>query len=270
MSPCIRLFAAILIISCPWTTFPSLAQQRQEKNLKKYYDAVGMSGVFELYDLNKNAYTFYNPSQLNVPFSPASTFKICNSLIGLETGVITDENYVIKWDGVERERPDWNQDLDLKTAFRISAVWYYQELARRVGVEQMKVWLDKAMYGNRDTTGGVDQFWLTGQLRVTPEQQIDFLKRLYKDNLPFSKRNMDIVKKIMIADQQAGYVLRAKTGWSLSKDADLGWYVGYLETNGNVYFFVNCVIDPSHHNADFAKSRIDITYQVLREQGLIK
>jgi beta-lactamase class D len=246
------------------------AQKKQEQDFKKYYDAVGMGGAFLLYDLNHDSYILYNPSQLNVPFSAASTFKIFNSMVGLETGVIQDENYVIKWDGVDRQRPEWNQDQDLKTAFKNSTIWYYQEIARRVGAVRMKKWLDDARYGNGDTTGGIDQFWLTGNFRVTPEEQIDFLKRFYKENLPFSKRSMDIVKKIMIADTQPGYVLRAKTGWGVQKDLNIGWYVGYLETKGNVYFFVNCVFDPTQVNPAFAKSRIDITYQIMNELGLME
>ncbi|MBA4239594.1 MAG: class D beta-lactamase [Sphingobacteriaceae bacterium] len=232
-------------------------------DFKKYYDQFKVEGSFVLYDQNNNKLIFYNQQQFNEQYSPASTFKICNSLIGLETGVIKDENYVIPWDSVVRSNPKWNKDHDLKLAFKNSTVWYYRELARRVGGEKMKFWLDKAQYGNADTSGGVDLFWLKGGLRVTPEQQIDFLKRLHDNKLPFSKRTVDIVKNIMIAKDTLGYVVRAKTGWSDEEKRIVGWYIGYVEKNNNVYYFANCIQSTDLDNSDFARARIEIAYRIL-------
>jgi len=198
-------------------------------DFKKFYDQYKVDGSFVLYEQSNDKYIFYNQSQFRQPFTPASTFKICNSLIGLETGVIKDENFIIPWDSITRRIPAWNQDQDLKTAFKNSTVWYYQELARRVGGEKMKYWLDKANYGNADTSGGIDKFWLTGGLRITPEQQIDFLRRLHDNNLPFSQRSIDIVKNIMVARDTLDYIVRAKTGWGEQDETNIGWYVGYIE-----------------------------------------
>jgi beta-lactamase class D len=234
-------------------------------DFKKYYDQQGVEGSFALYDQNNDKFTFYNKEQFKQAFSPASTFKICNSLIGLESGVIKDENFIIAWDSVVWANAKWNQDHDLKTAYKNSTVWYYRELARRVGREKMKYWIDKAQYGNADTSGGVDLFWLNGGLRVTPEQQIEFLKRLRNDNLPFSKRSIDIVKRIMIAKDTLGYVLRAKSGWADDDKKSTGWYIGYIETKGNVYYFSNCIQTP---NFDKAGARIAITDQILHELKL--
>ena len=239
-------------------------------DFQQFYDQNEVTGSFVLYDQNNDNYIFYNHSQFNKQFTPASTFKICNSLIGLETGVVKDENFIIKWDGVERRIPAWNQDQDLKTAFKNSTVWYYQELARRVGGKRMKYWLDKTNYGNADTSGGIDKFWLTGGLRITPEQQIDFLRKLYDNNLPFSQRTIDIVKKIMIAKDTLNYVVRAKTGWGFQDDLDIGWYVGYVETKDNVYFFANCIQTTDSENKNFAKSRINIVYQILKELNIVQ
>jgi len=161
----------------------------------KYYDHCGVTGSFALFDNNHNKYILYNKSQFEQPFIPASTFKILNSLISLETGVIADENFIIPWDSIVHENENWNKDHDLKTAFRNSTVWYYQELARRVGGEQMKFWLNRANFGNADTTGGIDMFWLTGGLRISPKEQIGFLQRLHDCDLPFLPRNIEIVKK---------------------------------------------------------------------------
>lgn len=243
-------------------------------DFKKYYDQFNVEGSFVLYDPQADKYIFYNKDQFEQEFSPASTYKICNSLIGLETGVIKDENFVIPWDSITRQNPDWNSDHDLKAAFKNSTVWYYQELARRVGGQQMKYWLDKASYGNADTSGGIDKFWLTGGLRISPQQQIDFVKRLHDNQLPFSQRSMDIVKNIMITNVASDYIVRAKTGWGGNGSKDIGWYVGYIETKGNVYYFVNCVqMDTQKLNdiqsaISFDNSRIEIVYKIIDELKL--
>ncbi len=237
-------------------------------DFKKYYDQFNVEGSFVLYDPQTDKYIFYNQDQFEQTFSPASTYKICNSLIGLETGVIKDENFVIPWDSVTRQNPNWNSDHDLKTAFENSTVWYYQELARRVGGQQMKYWLDKANYGNADTSGGIDKFWLTGGLRISPKQQIDFLKRLHDNQLPFSQRSVDILKNIMIVKDTLDYVVRAKTGWDAQDNKDIGWYVGYLEKNEKVYYFSNCIQSSDLNNKDFAKARIDIVYLILDDLKL--
>lgn len=237
---------------------------------KKYYDQYDVQGSFVLYDQHNDKFIFYNQAQFRETFSPASTFKICNSLIGLETGVIKDENFVIRWDSIIRQYAKWNTDHNMKTAFKNSTVWYYQELARRVGGKQMKDWLDKAKYGNADTSGGIDRFWLSGGLRVSPEQQIDFLKRLHDNKLPFSQRSVNIVKNIMIAKDTLDYVIRAKTGWADEEKRMVGWYIGYVEKDNKTYYFSNCIQSTNMGNPDFIKARIAITNLILNELKLTK
>ena len=239
-----------------------------DTSLGMFFDYPGLTGSFCLYDLDKEEYILYNPEQFHREFSPASTFKICNSLIGLETGVITDEHYVIKWDSIKRGNLNWDTDNDLASAFRYSVVWYYQELARRVGEKRMQEWVSRANYGNENTGGGIDKFWLRGDLRITPAQQLDFLVRLYKNELPFSRRTMDIVKKVMVVEQTNKYILRAKTGWAFANSA--GWYVGWVESNHDVYFFTTCVQGGSDFNmTDFGKYRIEISRNILREMKIL-
>lgn len=245
-----------------------------ETNFKQYYDYYGVNGSFVLYDLNEDQYTFFNKSQFETRFTPASTFKICNALIGLETGVIPDEHYVIKWDGVERI-PKWNKDHDLKTAFKNSTVWYFQELARRVNSTKMEEWVKKSAYGNQDITGGIDVFWLEGGLRISPKEQLSFLRNLYAGTLPFSERAMNIVKDIITDQETENGTLRGKTGWGKDGDQEIGWYVGYIETKGNVYFFVNCIQAPSNNMEDidsavfFDQSRKAITLSILADMQII-
>lgn len=237
----------------------------------KYYDSAGLKGSFLLYDPQENKYMVYNDSMAKKSHTPASTFKICNTIIGLETGVIKDENHMLAWDSVQHPNPNWNQDQNLKTAFQNSTVWYYQELARRVGGQQMKQMLNRLQYGNADTSGGIDLFWLEGNLRISAYQQIDFLRRLYENKLPVSHRSMNITKNIMLAEDTLGYTIRAKTGWGTQNHTEIGWYVGWIETNKKVYYFCNMVQMPdtvSQYN-QFNNARKSITHQILRQLNLL-
>ncbi len=239
------------------------------QDMKKYFDEFNVTGSFVVYDLNNDKYFYYDSARCNTEFSPASTSKIINSIIGLETGVISDENFVIPWDGVKRPVEAWNKDISLKEAIKVSAVPYYQELARRVGEEKMAEMYKKLQYGNMDIGGGVDKFWLSGNLRITQMQQIDFLKRLYKNELPVSQRAMDIVKNIIVLTDTNGYILRGKTGWSQSDTKNIGWFVGWVEIWGNVYFYATN-IEGSLDNENFGMARRKITENILKELGNIK
>ena len=211
--------------------------------LEKYFQ--GFMGAFVLYDLNANRYIRYNLERCAARFIPASTFKIMNSLIGLETGVIPDQDYVVKWDGTKYDIPSWNQDHTLKTAIQNSVVWYYQELARRVGNDKMQSYVSATNYGNKNISGNIDTFWLEGGLRISANEQVDFLKRLYQGDLPFSPRSMSIVKDILVLEKTESYKLSGKTGSGQRITPHVGWFVGYVETKGNVYFFASNYASPS-------------------------
>src|SRR5205085_7320454 len=131
-------------------------------------------------------------------FLPASTFKIVNSLIGLQTGKISSDSMVIKWDGIKRPVEEWNQDLTMYKAFRVSAVPYYQEVARRIGKDTMQYWLDSISYGSKKITGKIDSFWLDNSLKITPDEQLGLVKRLYFHQLPFFKLYQEKVKSAML------------------------------------------------------------------------
>jgi beta-lactamase class D len=175
-------------------------------------------------------------------FSPCSTFKIPNSLIGLETGVIADERAVTKWDGVKRGREEWNRDQTLASAIRVSAVWYYQELARKVGAQRMQAAVSSIPYGNADISSGLDRFWLGGSIRISPDEQVALLERLRVSALPFSERSQRIVRDILVQESPAGVVYRGKTG-SCDFDGapDHGWWVGWVEKGGRATLFATLV-----------------------------
>lgn len=239
-------------------------------DLDDLYEARHVTGCFALLDVGGDSYYFYRPQALYEAYTPASTFKICNTLIGLETGVISGLDFSLPWDGIERPVASWNKDQDLRSAFRNSAVWYYQEVARRIGGAQMKAWLDRIQYGNADTSGGIDSFWLSGGLRITPLQQVDFLYRLYLNRLPCSPRTLGIVRDIMLDDEEEGYRLSGKTGWGEQDGKDIGWYAGYLEIGQETWIFVNCIQSEESDMPGFSAARKEITLETLRRMRLIR
>ncbi len=245
----------------PAPAAPATPVSEVKPELGEYFQ--GFTGAFVLYDLSGNRTIRYNPERCAARFLPASTFKIMNSLIGLETGVIPDEAYVIKWDGTKYGVPAWNQDHTLETAIRNSVVWYYQELARRVGKERMQHYVDVTGYGNRDISGQIDTFWLEGGIRISAEEQVGFLKRLYESDLPFSQRSMDIVKDILVLEKTASYQLSGKTGSVQRVSPHVGWFVGYLEAGDKVYIFAANVGDGDGNKAQ------EITRNILQGLGLL-
>lgn len=260
---------SIILFFFLFQTFLSAQSTEIIKNeWNKYFQESGFEGSFVLFDLNKDTYYRYNKEICATRFIPASTFKIPNTLIGLETGVITGKDFELKWDGVKREIESHNQDQNLESAFKYSAVWYYQEVARRIGEERMQKYVDSINYGNKNIGGGIDRFWLDGDIRISADEQIEFLKNIYNQTLPFSERTFNILKEIMIYEKTDNYTFRAKTGWAQSETDQTGWFVGYVERNENVYFFaIN--LHSLLNQKDFGKARIEITKNILKEMKIL-
>jgi len=234
-------------------------------------------GAFVLYDLKNDRSIRHNESRCRRRFTPASTFKIPNSLIGLETGVVRDADFVIAWDRQRypnEGRPaiapfiHWWQDHTLRSAMKYSALWYYIEIATQVGAQRMEKYVTQFRYGNADTSGEIDQFWRNSTLKISADEQVDFLKRFYTGQLNVSSRSTAIVKDIILLEQTATYTFRGKTGAApLDKGGTLAWFVGYLEREGNVYFFA-LNMDGANYEA-IRDERINLTKRILTELGYL-
>ena len=247
-----------------------------EESFKKYFDEHKVTGTFGLFDNGTGQFTIYNLSRFkDSAYLPASTFKIVNSLIGIETGRISNEKMVIKWNGVVHILPGgdtahgWNKDLTMEEAFAASALPYYQEVARRIGKDTMQRWIDSLSYGNKQIGSAVDSFWINNSLKVTPDEQLGLVKRLYFAQLPFQKRTQDIVKKLMIRENNANYQLAYKTGLGFKENGNLvGWIVGWIEENKHPYFFV--LNAEGDKDAKMMDARINILKGILKEQGFFE
>ncbi|MBC1325054.1 class D beta-lactamase [Trichormus variabilis] len=265
------------VIFLTTSNFPGMPGHSQEiqtpaipvsVNLGRSFNQLGIKGSILIYDRNNKKFYEHNTARNSQSFLPASTFKIFNSLVALETGVISNDVAILTWDGIQRQFPTWNQDTNIRQAFRNSTVWFYQVLARKIGYERMEKFIKQVGYGNLQigTPEQIDRFWLEGPLQITPKQQIEFLQRLHRKELPFSQRTLDLVQDIMIYERTPNYILRGKTGWAASVTPNIGWFVGYLEQNNNVYFFATNI---DIRNNDDAAARIEVTRRSLKALGLL-
>ena len=199
----------------------------------------------------------YHLARAQRRYSPASTFKIPHSLFALDAGILRDEFQVIPWDGVQRPTPAWNADQNLRSAMRNSTVWVYERFARELGDARETAYLQKLGYGNA-AISGEKPFWVEGDLAISSFEQIAFLRRLYRNALPFQPVHQLLVKDVMITAAGPDWILRAKTGWTGS----IGWWVGWIEwPSGPVFFALN--MDTPHRLADLPK-RQGIARQILR------
>ena len=245
-------------------------------DLNKPFRDGNMHGSTTIYDYKNKKWIFNDPVDANVQSLPASTFKVINLLIALETGVIKDENAVVKWTGNQDTarygyRPDIYKDMTVKNAFEVSAGWVFVELAKKIGKERYRHYLKLCHYGNQDLSEKGTDFWNFGQFAISPKNQVDFLMKVYEEKLPFSKRNMDILKKVMITETNNEYCIRSKTGWTRFNGNDTGWWVGYVERKDNVYFFATRLIKKrSDVNPNFGPYRKEITKNILKQLQILK
>ena len=235
-------------------------------------DSAEVKGSIVIYDLKDNTYYSNDLLWAKKGKLPASTFKITNSIIALETGVVENENTLFEWNGEKRRLKSWEQDLLFKEAFHYSCVPCYQEVARKIGANRMSEYLNKLAYGNMkvDSTN-IDLFWLEGTSRINQYQQIDFLKRFYQSELPISKRTEEIMKRMMVIEDNDKYTLSGKTGWSIRNGNNNGWFVGYIEIQDKTYFYATNVEPKQQFDMDlFPIIRKDITFRAFEAMKLIK
>lgn len=260
----------IVLLAC-LTTIRLHAQP----SLIKPFEDCNVKGSITIYDYNEKKWISSDIHDSHVGTLPASTFKIINTLIALETGAIADENEIVKWPGEADStkyghRPDIYHDMTMKEAFRVSAVWVYLALAEKIGKDTYKAMMEKCHYGNADVSIDDPDFWNFGSLAISPANQIEFLVGLYEETLPFSQRSFRILKEMMLEEQTETYTLRAKTGWTSASGKSIGWWVGYVEKEGNLYFFATRIYkNREDRHPDFGKCRKEITRAILNQLDMM-
>jgi beta-lactamase class D len=275
-----QLFALLsclsILYSCQQEKAASEQQKIEEQEVVKsneivmetfqmIVDSNQVSGSILIYDSKNDTYYSNDFERAATEFLPASTFKVTNSMIGIETGVLKDRNHLFKWDGEPRRLKNWEADLTLAEAYKASCVPCYQEVARTIGTERMNEYLKKLDYGNMEIADSmIDIFWLEGEFKISQKQQIDFLKRFYNKELPISDRTFDIMRKLMVLDENENYTLSGKTGWAILNDNNIGWFIGFVEKGDNVYYMATNVTSfNQNETGNFAQVRLQIGLEAL-------
>ena len=197
----------------------------------------GYDGTFVLYDPEAGILTGCSRERAETPFVPASTFKIANSLIGLSVGAVSSVDEILPYGGKPQPIREWERDMGIRDAVKVSNVPVYQELARRIGLERMREGVKRLGYGNGEIGDVVDRFWLDGPLRISAAEQCRFLARLARGELPLEAGAQEAVRDIVRLEERDGAVLYGKTGTAMCHAPALGWWVGWVEREGRVRAF---------------------------------
>jgi beta-lactamase class D len=252
------LLAGIYAAAAPAASFKEVPE------LGKVFSDHGVSGTFVLFDVGADKMFVWNKERAQLRFTPASTFKIANSLIGLEVGAVKDVEEVLPYGGKPQRVKAWEKDMGLREAIKISNVPIYQELARRIGLERMRKGVRRLGYGNMEIGNVVDRFWLDGPLAISAVEQTQFLDRLTSGKLPIKSSVVEVVEKITQIEKTDHYVLHGKTGWFVSKTNQLGWWVGWIEREGKTYSFA---LNFDILNDKDAEQRVPIGKECLKIMG---
>lgn len=231
-----------------------------------FFDKAGVTGTLVVVDERRTppVTLVYDIDRAKRRYSRASTFKIPHTLFALDAGAAVDEFQVFPWDGVKRSFEGHNQDQTLRSAMRNSTLWVYQGFARTIGEAKARAYLRAIDYGNADPATKSGDYWVDGHLRVSAMEQVDFLRRLYRNALPFKVEHQRLVKDLLVKQATSEWILRAKTGW----EGRYGWWVGWVEYGeGAVFFALN--IDTPRRLEDLPK-REQIVRGVLGSMGLLQ
>ncbi len=234
-------------------------------------DSLQLNGTVLVYDAHSNTYFSNDFERARTGFLPASTFKIPNSIIGLETGVIENEDMIFKWNGEKRNMAIWEKDMNLREAYQNSCVPCYQEVARGIGMDSMNHYLEAFDYARMEVKeDNMDVFWLEGASRISAFEQIRFLRKLQERTLDISTPTYEIMEKVMLIDQKGDYILKGKTGWSIRDGWNVGWFVGIIDKGDKVYYVATNVEPKENFDMNqFARVRFHVTRLSLQKMGII-
>ncbi len=239
-------------------------------DLSQYFN--DFDGTIVIYNQNSDKYTIVNKIRARTRFSPCSTFKIPNSIIALETGIVSDVNQIVVWDTLKYAKEDWWPKTwigkhNLKTAIKYSVVPFYRNIANQIGSERMQYYVTEFAYGNTDISSGIDNFWLSGSLKISAMEQVEFLRKFYNAKLSVSQLSIESVKSILIQESKGSYILSYKTGAGSTKGKSIGWLVGYVEKQENVFYFAMNIEGKTFE--EVMAPRLEITKAILSKLDIL-
>jgi beta-lactamase class D len=269
----------LIEIFSPTVSFPQLnnlipvnnatiVNSNYRSELKKIYDEFEVDGMLVLYSEKSKKYFFYDSAFYNQPMSPASTFNILLALIGIQEGIISEKNSVLK-----------PNEETFEHAFKNNIDSYFRNLSLIIGQKKIQYWLNKISYGTKTISGEKARFWINGLLQITPEQQLKFIERFYYEDLPFSSKAFGIVKSLMDEDRkiELGVKIFGKRGSNkvyqknkytnglYNKNKYVGWFVGYIEDKTDVWLFVNYVESPNLNNKKIVNAQKEVVFKFMKK-----
>ncbi len=225
--------------------------------------ATGRGACFLLHEVGVGEVQRDPSTTCSIRVTPQSTFKIPHALAALDSGVVKDVNAIVKYDGRPADQPLWRRDHSLATAMKYSVVWFFQDIASRLGEAREREYVTRFDYGNRDVSGGLTTFWLGRSLAISPEEQLRFLIKLYGNQLNVKAAASEAVRRILVQPDGAvvnatgehvfakpwppGTVLSAKTGAGPTGDGNaVRWLVGHVQRGSRSWIFVSNVVGDSN------------------------
>lgn len=244
------------------TTEKNITQLNLSSNFGDY------TGSFVLYDQSADRWNIYNMDNASTRVSPNSTYKIYDALLGLESGIITPEHSTFTWNGEPCPFESWESDQDLTSAMHNSVNWYFQEIDSQAGFQSVKTFLQTINYGNQNTGTNLNLYWTDFSLKISPIEQVELLQNFYQNNFHFDRKNIQAVKNALLLSTTSSGSLYGKTGTGRVNGKDVnGWFIGYIESDNNTYYFATNIQAPSNATGSQAT---EITEAILSDFGIWK
>ena len=260
------IFGFLLGISCSFTQ----KTIEQNERLNFLHKSMGVKSTIIVYNQQKNKLITNDTIAYKEMYSPNNTFYLYESLIGLESGNIKDSADIYSWDFVRYPNENWNQDQNLSMALKHQTEWYFKQVAKTIDTSKMQSWLNLMGYGNKDISGGIDQFWKNNSLKISIKQQFDLFKRLYYYNLPFSFDYLKFIRKTFVKNRLTNKNLYSFKTKGMNNNKPMIWYLGYVEFLNNTYLVVHCVeMNSRKKNKYFSTIQSELLFSSLKELGII-
>ena len=225
-------------------------------------------GSFVLYDLENDAWSIHDKEHATLRVAPNSTYKIYDALFGLEEGVITPENSFIAWNGENYPFEAWNADQTLQSAMASSVNWYFQSVDEQLGTASVYDYIKKIGYGNENMSGDFSTYWMESSLEISPVEQVELLIKLQNNRFDFAPENINAVKDAICLSSSDAGTFYGKTGTGRVDGQDVnGWFIGYIETADNTYFFATNIGADSDATGGNAT---EITMSILSDMNIWK
>ena len=233
-------------------------------DLSTYFE--DYEGSFVLYDLENDAWSIHDMEHATLRVAPNSTYKIYDALFGLEEDIITWENSFIAWNGETYPFEAWNADQTLQSAMNSSVNWYFESIDEQLGAVNISNYIEEIGYGNENISGDFSTYWMESSLKISPIEQIELLTQLQNNSFGFAPENINAVKDAICLSSSDVGTFYGKTGTGRVDGQDVnGWFIGYIETADNTYFFATNIVADSNATGSNAT---EITMSILSDMNI--